>query len=137
MIRSRRRGTAGVRSLLNRVGMLAVVALCLAVIIIASAQLGRHFGLVGADFLRPISIPGLAGETPKPSAAALAEAGLLDPTDNPVVVVTPIVSPSPGSLTDAATPADPLPIPHHHLSAGSAQRALGPDPDVPLHPQLP
>ena len=96
MIPSRRRGTGGVRSLLNRVGMLAVVALCLAVIIIASAQLGRHFGLVGADFLRPITIPGLAGETPKPSAAALAEAGLLDPTDNPVVVVAPIVSPSPG-----------------------------------------
>ena len=96
MIPSRRQGTGGVRSLLNRVGMLAVVALCLAVIIISSAQLGRRFGLVGDDFLRPITIPGLPGENPKPSAAALAEAGLLDPTDNPVVVVAPIVSPSPG-----------------------------------------
>jgi hypothetical protein len=95
VIRSRRRGTADVRSLLNRVSMLAVIALCLSVIIISSAHLGRHFGLVGDDFLRTITIPGLAGETPKPSAAALGEAGLLDPTDNPVVVVAPIVSPSP------------------------------------------
>lgn len=95
VIRGRRRGTAGVRSLLNRVSMLAVIALCLSVIIISSAHLGRHFGLVEDDFLRTITIPGLVGETPKPSAAALGEAGLLNPTDNPVAVVAPIVSPSP------------------------------------------
>ena len=95
VIRSRRRGTAGVRSLLNQGSMLAVIALCLSAIIVSSAYLGRHFGLVRDDFLRTITIPGIAGETAKPSAASLAEAGLLEPTDNPAVVVAPIVSPSP------------------------------------------
>jgi peptidoglycan/xylan/chitin deacetylase (PgdA/CDA1 family) len=67
------------------------------VVILSSVHLGRHFGLLGDDFLRSITIPGLGSHGHKPNTAALAEAGLLDPTDNPVVVVAPIASPSPVS----------------------------------------
>jgi peptidoglycan/xylan/chitin deacetylase (PgdA/CDA1 family) len=76
------------------------------VIILSSVHLGRHFGLLGDDFLRAITIPGVGSHSPKPNTAALAEAGLLDPTDNPVVVV-PIASPSPES-SQAALPSPML-----------------------------
>src|SRR5258708_36884565 len=84
VIRSRRRGTAGARSLLARLVLLTAVSFGLAAVIVSGVHVGRGLGLVNASFLRSISVPGIVlGAASAPNIAALQGAGGVKPTGNP------------------------------------------------------
>jgi peptidoglycan/xylan/chitin deacetylase (PgdA/CDA1 family) len=101
--------------------MLAATALCLSVVVLSSAHLGRHFGVVGADFMRNITFPGLGGQSPKSNTATLAEAGLLQPSTDPVplpAIATPSPDPSPALLPSSLLSPSPTIISRAPLRSG-------------------
>jgi len=117
VIRSRRRGTAGARSLLTHLSLLTAISFSLAALIVSGAHFGRQLGLVKADFLRSIPVPGIVmGSASAPNIADLQEAGVVEPASSPIPNVglnpTPpalplgdplsALSPSPGTISQPA-----------------------------------
>src|SRR5258708_38849362 len=110
VIRSRRRGTAGARSLLTRLVLLTAVSFGLAAVIVSGVHVGRQLGLVNAGFLRSISVPGIIlGAASAPNIAALQEAGVVEPASSPIPNVAPLDSPPALPVGDPLTPLSPSP----------------------------
>src|SRR5258708_19052036 len=110
VIRSRRRGTAGARSLLTRLVLLTAISFSLAAVIVSGVHVGRQLGLVNANFLRTISVPGVVlGSASAPNIAALQEAGVVEPTSSPIPNIAPLDSPPALPLGDPLTPLSPSP----------------------------
>ncbi|HXA41637.1 MAG TPA: polysaccharide deacetylase family protein [Candidatus Solibacter sp.] len=110
VIGSRRRGTAGARSLLARLVLLTAISFSLATVIVSGVHFGRQVGLVNAGFLRSISVPGIIlGSASAPNIAALQEAGVVEPTSSPIPNIAPIDSPPALPLGDPLTPLSPSP----------------------------